>query len=160
MAAETSLLSSGVSRLVLRTSVSQLHSRFLGAVAGPSRRHRGFPFVDQFANHCSNKSPCAANPVSHSSLHRRCRTAVPATLQDGLVAEPRSGGGAQELLTWISNLPWPRVAIWATVALTASQFQDFFGVCNLLSADCGLAQYTTCVTSKSSKLFCAYLSIS
>lgn len=32
------------------------------------------------------------------------------------------------MLTWISELPWPRVAIWLTVALTASQFHDFFGV--------------------------------
>lgn len=51
-----------------------------------------------------------------------------ATLQGSLVNEPRSSGGARELLTWISELPWARVAIWLTVALTAAQFQDFFGV--------------------------------
>lgn len=44
------------------------------------------------------------------------------------VPEPQARGGARELLTWVYELPWTRVAIWATVALTASQFQDFFGV--------------------------------
>lgn len=61
---------------------------------------------------------------------------VPATPLEP-VPEQQASGGARELLTWVYELPWTRVAIWATVALTASQFQDFFGVkhgCILLSS--------------------------
>lgn len=54
---------------------------------------------------------------------------IPATPLEP-VTEQQASGGARELLTWVYELPWTRVAIWATVALTASQFQDFFGVNN------------------------------
>ena len=82
---------------------------------------------DQSVQHLRNRPQSTNSPASRN---KQCQVAAHATLQGGLV-EPRSGG-ARELLTWISELPWARVAIWATVVVTASQFQDFFGVHSLL----------------------------
>ena len=83
--------------------------------------------LDQPAKLFSNGRHYTTSAVNSVAGRGRLRTAIRAQLQGSLVAEPRSGG-ARELITWVSELPWARVAIWATVALTASQFQDFFGV--------------------------------
>ena len=48
-------------------------------------------------------------------------------LSDPLI-EPETSGGARELLTWVYELPWTRIAIWATVAVAAAQFHYFFSV--------------------------------
>lgn len=128
MAAKTSLLNTGRWSFPVHDSVQFVHSRLSAACTRSSCCHRRLQRGDQPAKHISRRPQCIASPVRAARRQKRCSTATLATLQGGLVAEPRSGGGARELLTWISELPWARVAIWATVALTASQFQDFFGV--------------------------------
>ena len=109
---------------------------------------------------CSRRSTCSAtqrvndhpirlvnkqrNPVPSLrgvDRQQRCQVEARATLQGSLVSEPRATGGARELLTWISELPWARVAIWLTVALTASQFHDFFGVRSLRVRLCTVAAH-------------------
>ena len=132
MAAETSLLNT--SRFVPSLSLTPRpakHTRRWGCRARTCCRQRPChqPF-DQSVQHPKYRPKSAHSPASRSSRNKQCQVAAHATLQGGLV-EPRSGG-ARELLTWISELPWARVAIWATVAVTASQFQDFFGVHSLL----------------------------
>lgn len=121
--AKISLLSAG--RCTLSTRPLALHSS--------TRLCRsGLPIPARLRHHQSVDRAQLSTPncvaTCNSGRHQRCGTALHATLQGGLVAEPQSSGGARELLTWISELPWPRVAIWLTVALTASQFHDFFGV--------------------------------
>ena len=105
--------------------------------------HTRVQLADQPAQHI----PAARHKAglgSCSGYHRRCAGATRATLQGTLVAEPRNDGGARQLITWISELPWTRVAVWVTVAITALQFQDFFGVivscclCCILPRPCAL----------------------
>ena len=125
--AETSLLSAG--RCPLRTSFTALRRpvrlcRSCSFSPNCARRPRA---VHQTAKPVSAVRVVACWPRSPGRQQRCCPT-TSATLQDSLIEEPRSNGGARELLTWISELPWARVAIWLTVALTASRFQDFFGV--------------------------------
>ena len=124
--AATSLLSAGRCTHVKPSSVCRSWNRLCSSGVPTPAWLRHHPGVDQAAKLQLNRPSCQA--TSNSGRHQRRRTAVHATLQGGLVAEPQSTGGARELLTWISELPWPRVAIWLTVALTASQFHDFFGV--------------------------------
>ena len=90
----------------------------------------------QILDHAANRFSYVPSPSRSSSRQQRCSTELNASLEESFaVVEPRSTtGGARELLTWISELPWPRVAIWLTVALTASQFHDFFGVSTFLAA--------------------------
>ena len=122
---EISLLSAGRCTLITRCPVLQSFTRPCRSGLPIHARLRHHHVADHAAKQLSRPS-CIA--TSNSDRHQRCRTALHATLQGGLVAEPQNIGGARELLTWISELPWPRVAIWLTVALTASQFHDFFGV--------------------------------
>ena len=132
MAAETSLLNT--SRFVPSLSLTPRpakYTRWWGCRARTCCRQRPcHQPSDQSVQHLQYRPKCANSPASRSGRNKQCQVATHATLQGGLV-EPRSGG-ARELLTWISELPWARVAIWATVAVTASQFQDFFGVHSLL----------------------------
>ncbi len=132
MAAETSLLNTG--RFVPSLSHTPRPANFTRwwrcrARTCCRQRPCHQPF-DQSVQHLRNRPQSTNSPASRSSRNEQCQVAAHATLQGGLV-EPRSGG-ARELLTWISELPWARVAIWATVVVTASQFQDFFGVHSLL----------------------------
>ncbi|DBB10731.1 TPA: hypothetical protein ACH3X3_007221 [Trebouxia sp. C0006] len=125
MAAETSLLNTG--RFVPSISYTPRPANFTrwwrcrGWTCCRQRPcHHTF---DQSVQHLRNRPQSTNSPASRNKQYQ---VAAHATLQGGLV-EPRSGG-ARELLTWISELPWARVAIWATVVVTASQFQDFFGI--------------------------------
>lgn len=132
MAAETSLLNTG--RFTPSLSLTPRPAKLIKWWRCRARtccRHRPcHQSLDQSVQHLRNRPQSTNSLASRSSRNKQCQVAAHATLQGGLV-EPRSGG-ARELLTWISELPWARVAIWATVAVTASQFQDFFGVQSLL----------------------------
>ena len=125
--AETSLLSAG--RCPLRASFSALTRpvRLCRSFALSSNFPRRRRALDHITKPVSASKVVACWPRS-SGCRQRCHPIASASLQGTLVDEPRTSGGARELLTWISELPWARVAIWLTVALTASQFQDFFGV--------------------------------
>lgn len=74
---------------------------------------------------------CAAHRLK-AQRRLRCRAQTDVVVPEIPVEQPaqlsQANGGARELLTWVYELPWTRIAIWATVAVTASQFQDFFGV--------------------------------
>ena len=122
---ETCLLSAGRCTLITRSSVLRSFTRICRLELPTPARLRRLHLVDQAAKPL-NRPSCIA--TRNSGRHQRRRTALHVTLQGSLVAESQSTGGARELLNWISELPWPRVAIWLTVALTASQFHDFFGV--------------------------------
>ena len=132
MAAETSLLNTGrfVPSLLHTPRPANFTRWWRCRVRTCCRQRPCHQPLDQSVQHLRNRPQSTSSPTSSPSRNKQCQVAAHATLQDGLV-EPRSGG-ARELLTWISELPWARVAIWATVALTASQFQDFFGVHSLL----------------------------
>ena len=132
MAAETSLLNTGhFVPSLSHTPRSANFTRWWRCRARTYCRQRPcHQPIDQSVQHLRSRPQSTNSPASRSSRNKQCQVAAHATLQGGLV-EPRSGG-ARELLTWISELPWARVAIWATVVVTASQFQDFFGVHSLL----------------------------
>ena len=89
--------------------------------------HRLTKLSDQPAQHIQ-AAQYVIGLVSCSSFSRRRSGVACATLQGGLVSDTRNDGGARQLITWVSELPRTRVAVWVTVALTALQFQDFFGV--------------------------------
>ena len=132
MAAETTLLNSARCHLPSLLRPRTVHYTCFGSSCQSTFRHRRpYERWDQSVPHLRTRPQLTASPSSSSAHKRRCQVAAHATLQEGHVAEPHNGG-ARELLTWISELPWARVAIWATVAVTASQFQDFFGVCTVL----------------------------
>ena len=89
------------------------------------------------AQHLRSRIVYAPRTFKRTTQPARDQECLRCSAQDALIADPRlsepliepeTSGGARELLTWVYELPWTRIAIWATVAVAAAQFQYFFGV--------------------------------
>ena len=89
--------------------------------------------------------PLSTFPASRPTLPQRTATicgSTPASLQAYDKTTP--GGGRRQLSDVVDNLinlPWQKIASWASVALLASQLQDFLGVrCTLIRHHIGFCK--------------------
>jgi hypothetical protein len=111
----------------------------------PVHAHDAFnqPSLPTLASSCHRRWGCGRRsaprwPCSHRR-ERSCRSGGAGQTATSLVAsaaitvaseaQPASSA-ANEFATWLQDLPWTKIATWATVGAAASILVDFFGVSN------------------------------